>query len=340
MTLPTISVVMPNYNHAHYISEALEAILSQSLLPLEVIVIDDASTDNSIEVIEAISKKSPIIRLIRNEVNRGIIHNINKGLAYVAGDYVCFQSADDKVLPTFFEKSIRLLKEYPDAGLCSTRTLCIDAQGRNMRVLPMPMISNKACYIPPEKAIAMLHSHGSWIQGNTTTLRRCALVESGGYVPELHSFCDGFVQLVMAAKYGACYIPEPLTAWRQLENSYSGTIANNPELSLQYVHHAKRLMQTTYSDLFLPDFVDRWEKRELLNCQLSRYLHRQIAALDKTEQDNPFRSYLNRGLLALKKLFIDIKYVSLKFYMYYRAGLPASQLVIQRIKRCCKFHCS
>ena len=62
----TLSVVMCNYNHGHYIQEALQAILSQSFPPLEVIVIDDGSTDNSVQIIGGIAEKNPTVKFYRN----------------------------------------------------------------------------------------------------------------------------------------------------------------------------------------------------------------------------------------------------------------------------------
>ena len=67
ITNARLSVIVPNYNHAQYLPEAVNAILNQSCRPMEVIVIDDCSTDNSVEVIEAFIRQDPIIRLYRNE---------------------------------------------------------------------------------------------------------------------------------------------------------------------------------------------------------------------------------------------------------------------------------
>jgi len=70
----TLSVVMCNYKHGHYIQEALQTILSQSFAPLEVIVIDDGSTDNSVQVTESIAKKNPTVKFYRNVKNEGVWH--------------------------------------------------------------------------------------------------------------------------------------------------------------------------------------------------------------------------------------------------------------------------
>src|SRR5256884_7474545 len=120
MTLPRLSVIIPNYNHARFLPNCLEAILRQSEQPFEIIVIDDASTDNSVEVIEAFTKRNPIIRFYRNEQNRGVVSGMNRGLELARGDYVYYAAADDQVLPGFFEKSLRLLNEHPQAALCCT----------------------------------------------------------------------------------------------------------------------------------------------------------------------------------------------------------------------------
>ena len=97
----TLSVVMSNYNHSHYIQEALQAILSQSFSPLEVIVIDDGSTDNSVQIIERIAKKNPTVKFYRNVENEGVWHSSNKGAKIATGEYIYFCAADDRVCPGF-----------------------------------------------------------------------------------------------------------------------------------------------------------------------------------------------------------------------------------------------
>src|SRR5215471_18121754 len=116
--LPSLSVVVPNYNHAKFLPTCLTAILRQSSKPLEILVLDDASTDNSLEVIRQFAAEHPLIRLVQNEKNLGVMPNLNKGVELSRGEYVYIASADDEVVPGLFEKSLRLLAEHPEAAYC------------------------------------------------------------------------------------------------------------------------------------------------------------------------------------------------------------------------------
>src|SRR5437762_2359536 len=95
MSLPTLSVVVPNYNHAHYLPKCLAAILGQSLPPTEVIMIDDGSTDNSLEVLGQLAREHPNLHVHRNERNRGVVWTANRGIDLAQGDYLFFTAADD-----------------------------------------------------------------------------------------------------------------------------------------------------------------------------------------------------------------------------------------------------
>lgn len=98
MELPGLSVVIPNFNHAQYLPRCLEAILAQSVQPQKFLVIDDASTDDSIQVIESYAHRFPHLRLVRNERNQGVTPTINRELQVAMDDFVCFGA--DGLLPS------------------------------------------------------------------------------------------------------------------------------------------------------------------------------------------------------------------------------------------------
>lgn len=271
---PTVSVVMTNYNHARFLPEALQAILDQSYRPMEIIIIDDASTDNSVDILEQFAQNDPIIRLIRNERNMGVIYNANRLLELASGEYVYFGAADDRVLPGLFEKSMNLLAQYPQAGLCSTLSQVIGENGEDKGILPTAVVANVPTFLPPERVRRVVLSLGNWIQDNTGICRRDALIEAGGYIPELGSFADGFIYQVIALKHGACFIPEPLAEWRRLETGYAATSTRNIEAQLEVVSCATRLMQSRYKDLFPQDYIDLWENGMLFD--LGRIAHRSL----------------------------------------------------------------
>ena len=109
---------MPNYNHARYLEGALRAHLEQSVPPLEIIVVDDASTDDSCERVERLARAHGRVRLIRLSSNGGVNSASNRGLREARADYVCFSAVDDLVLPGFAAQSLALLARHPQAAFC------------------------------------------------------------------------------------------------------------------------------------------------------------------------------------------------------------------------------
>src|SRR5207245_472394 len=99
MTAPRISAIIPNFNHAKFLPRSVGSFLNQPLLPAEIIVVDDASTDNSLEVLNSLAQQHPIIRVLRNEKNMGVNASMNRAMAEAPGDYVLFTAADDELRP-------------------------------------------------------------------------------------------------------------------------------------------------------------------------------------------------------------------------------------------------
>src|ERR1035437_7163379 len=95
----TLSVVIPNYNHAHFLVQTVKEIISQSFSPDEIIIIDDGSTDNSVKVIKQIIIDNPFINIIflQNDQNYGVIYTVNRGLRKATSQYIYFAAADDTV---------------------------------------------------------------------------------------------------------------------------------------------------------------------------------------------------------------------------------------------------
>lgn len=114
-----ISVIMSNYNTPEeYLREAIESILNQTYSDFEFIIVDDCSTDNSLEIIK--SYKDSRISVIKNKVNMGITKSLNRALAVSKGEFVARMDADDICLPERFEKQVEYLKQNREVIVCGT----------------------------------------------------------------------------------------------------------------------------------------------------------------------------------------------------------------------------
>tara|TARA_R110000765_G_C18962354_1_gene609546 strand:- start:3936 stop:4847 length:912 start_codon:yes stop_codon:yes gene_type:complete len=123
---PLVSVVMPIFNAQNYISKALESILHQTYQNLEIIVINDGSTDSSREILESFN--DPRIKLISRE-NRGLIATLNEGIALSSGMYIARMDADDICYPARIERQVEYLESHKDIGVLFTGLEYIDAKG-------------------------------------------------------------------------------------------------------------------------------------------------------------------------------------------------------------------
>jgi glycosyltransferase involved in cell wall biosynthesis len=177
-TQSTLSVIMPNYNHARFLPYALEAILGQTRPADEIIVIDDASQDDSLSVIERYRGRHARFQLVRNTQNLGVVRNLNRGIELAGGDYVYCAAADDIAHPGLLARGLALLAEHPQAALYSARCHIIDAEGRNRGVLPSPLPILTPGFIPPTDVRRKLIEDDGWFNGASTIWRRQCL--SGG----------------------------------------------------------------------------------------------------------------------------------------------------------------
>lgn len=261
MAALTLSVVVPNRNHAHFLPRCLDAILAQSRQPDEIIAIDDASTDNSAAVIDGYAGRHKLIRTIELAAHEGVVRVVNRGLAAARGTHVLFAAADDWLLPGMIGRSMALLERYPAAGLCSGLSLVADDSGRAPRPLRTRVVLKGPGYIEPAHAASLLAQDDSWFMGNTAILNRVAAVNAGGFRAALMSYCDMFLYQLLALTHGACFIPAALGVWSRLDSGYSSTTFANPERLLDVANAVTGLMTGVFYDRFAPPHVAGVERR-------------------------------------------------------------------------------
>lgn len=114
---PTVSVVVPCYNYGHYLPQAVDSVLTQDGVDVEVIIVDDHSTDGSELVAAELAARHEQVRVIRNAVNKRHIATYNVGLAETTGDYVVLLSADDMLAHGALARAVALMQHHPNVGL-------------------------------------------------------------------------------------------------------------------------------------------------------------------------------------------------------------------------------
>lgn len=114
---PSVSVLIPCYNYGRYLTECVNSVLNQQGVRVDVLIIDDASTDGSDQVVRQLGAQDNRIRTICHATNQGHIATYNEGLADVKGDYVLLLSADDLLTPGCLARATSLMEEHPSVGL-------------------------------------------------------------------------------------------------------------------------------------------------------------------------------------------------------------------------------
>jgi glycosyltransferase involved in cell wall biosynthesis len=114
---PKVSIIVPVYNAEKYIEETLQSILNQDFKDFELIVIDDASTDNSFKKIKEISKKDQRIKIFKNKTNKGRAGTVNVGFSQSKGEFIAFCDADDLMYPERLKKQFSFLKKNSEIDL-------------------------------------------------------------------------------------------------------------------------------------------------------------------------------------------------------------------------------
>ncbi len=216
----TLSVIIPNYNHGHLIERALDAITGQSFRPIEIIVVDDASEDQSIDVIHRYRQRYHIVQLIRNDCNRGVIASINRGVENAKGDYLYLGGADDTILPGFFERGMSGAELCPHAGFSFADYAVVYPHTNEYRETRLQLRQHSS-YISPEELLKIMQQKQFQLGFLSAIIRRSALTQYFPFPPELKWHFDWFLSHALAFQYGIYYIPETLAVFRPQPKSYS-----------------------------------------------------------------------------------------------------------------------
>ena len=171
--MPTVSVIIPTYNRASMLREAIQSVLDQTYSDFEIIVVDDGSTDNTGDVVSVFSDTR--IRYVFQE-NRGRSNARNHALSLARGEYIAFLDSDDLFLPSKLGIQVKALEDNPDYGMVYSHALRVDNQGRAIAGRRYPRIKLSGRIYPE-----LLYTRGSIITTPSVVMRSAILNEIGGF---------------------------------------------------------------------------------------------------------------------------------------------------------------
>jgi hypothetical protein len=200
----TISVIIPTYNYARFLGEAIDSVLAQTWPALEIIVVDDGSTDDTPRILAGYGDR---IRVIRQE-NLGASAARNIGIAAARGEWVAFLDSDDLWQPRKLECDAARIAADPDLGMVHCGAEQFDNTGKTLFVF----LGGREGWVAPD--LLRLDREVIAAPGSGLTVRKTAAEEVGGYDPRLDASEDWDFCYRLACRYRAGFIPEVLARYR------------------------------------------------------------------------------------------------------------------------------
>lgn len=207
---PRVTFIVPCYNYGRFVAQAVDSLLGQSFEAMEVLVIDDASTDDTPAVLARYADNERV-RIIRHVENIGNILTYNEGIALARGDYVGICSADDYCLrPDAVERQVAMFDAHPDVAFVYSAYTHVD-EGGTPWCLTQPGAADS---VRPglEEFADLLQMN--YVPASGTLVRRSCHDELGGYDPRLPHAGDWDLWLRLAANYAVGYIADSLYVYR------------------------------------------------------------------------------------------------------------------------------
>ena len=193
---PRVSIVIPCYNYGRFLDDAVAAALNQPSLDLEVIVVDDASTDDSLAVARRLEISHPEVRVIAHRTNQGHLATYEDGLASTTSAYVALVSADDSLTPGSLTRAVALMEALPGVGLVYGNARAFTGRIPAQR----PGLETWSTWSGPEWIRAVCHLGMNRILSPEAVLRTSLMRELGGFDRNLPHAADFHVWLRAAAR--------------------------------------------------------------------------------------------------------------------------------------------
>ena len=301
-TAPIFSVIVPLYNKEREVESTLRSVLAQTYQPLEIVVVDDGSTDRSAEIVESLG--SPLIRLIRQS-NAGECAARNRAMSEARGEWFALLDADDEWKPEFLEEVAAMIEEWPGCGIYSTAFDIVSPTGR----------VRGNC--PTQRGVV----DNFWRESMTryvtipsaTVLSRKAVEQLGGFPEGMKMGGDQWMWIKLASHYGVCFSPRALCDYSMVASNRSGAIYT-PEVT-------KYTLEEMLEKPYPSREEDFWRGEFVAKCAIGKALT--LTAKGDTEfgrrvvHNFGYTRHYRRGLLKLRLLLLVPRRLRPRVHAFY-----------------------
>lgn len=314
---PLVTVIALCYNHERFVLEALQSVVSQTYNNIELIIVDDFSTDNSVKNILKFVENNSSIKTIFNQSNVGNCRSFNKALRIANGKYIIDLATDDIMLPERVAEQVEKFKQCSDnTGVVYSNGIYIDANSK-----PLKGGQILADSIMPEGDVYETCLQGSFLMPCTIMIKKSVLEQLGGYDESLaYEDLDFWIRSSRTWEYA--YVPKILSYQRMVKGSHSSNFYKKNNLLIPSVikicKKALILNRTEAENQALSVTM----RATLIKCVLTEHFQagKELTKMIEALKRHNFKSWLFSKILLLKLPFglISHHYVEFRRFLKFR----------------------
>jgi len=256
-----LTVVIPHFNQRDFLPRAVASILEGETREIEIIIVDDGSTDDSEAMLAFLEALNPRITVIRCKTNQGAPAALNRGLAAARSRYVSFLGADDFVTPNLYMPLVRALDNKPAAALACSQIAIVGSDGSLRGIRPITPPSFRTEYLDPQTICRRIESTDHWICSTTAVYRTDLLRVAGGFDVTLGVFHDIIVERILAFQHGFVYVPGVRAVFRVAASTLSGSTLLDQNENTRQLEIARERLSTSIVGQLAPDYPDLFARR-------------------------------------------------------------------------------
>ena len=214
-----VSVIITSYNYEQYIKEAIESVLAQTFQDFEIIIIDDASSDSSLKIIEQYVDKDNRIKVIKNSVNKGLAKSLKIACQAARGEYIAILESDDSWTKSYLERKLAIFKEHENTGFIYNTVKLSGYYSRKTEEKFNKIInwSNEQEY---PKDMFYDFGYQNRILTLSSMMFRRYLLEKIDFNTPVDKLTDWYLYIQLAKFSKGYFLPKKITVWRLHKDSY------------------------------------------------------------------------------------------------------------------------